>query len=182
MTGIVEKNYSEALFHAILEDCPEELERAMSELEKIAEIIAETPDFQKFCDAPTVSAAEKFSVLGDAFAKTVSPYIYNFLRLLAEAGRMRNFGGILKNFKLLYNEHFNIAEITVTSVFPLTEKQREEIAAKMAEITGKKIVLTAKTDGSLIGGIVIDYGNRRFDGSVRSRLEALRQSFSQLIG
>ena len=179
---IVEKNYSEALFLAILEDFPEKLEASMKELDEIAEIMSGTPDFAKFCDTPTIGISEKFSVIKDAFSETFSPYVYNFLRLLAEAGRMKFFGKIVKNFRLLYNEHFNIAEITVTSALSLTEKQQEEIKTKMAEVTGKKIVMTTKTDKTIIGGVVVDYGNQRFDGSVKSRLESLRQSFSQLIG
>lgn len=182
MTGIVEKNYSEALFLAISEDCPDKLEAAMSELEAVGGIIAAEPGFAKLCDAPTVSAAEKLSVIEEAFGGSVSPYVYNFLRLLAENGRMGLFEKIAKRFRTLYNAYFNIADITVTSAFSLTEKQAEDIKSRMAEITGKKIIMTEKTDKALVGGVVIDYGDQRFDGSVKTRLEALKQSFSQLIG
>ncbi len=75
-----------------------------------------------------------------------------------------------------------IAEITVTTAFPLTPAQKEQVKEKMSEIIGKNIVMSEKLDKSIMGGIVVDYGDTRMDGSVKTRLEGLKESFSQLIG
>lgn len=179
MTGSVESNYSLALFQLAENDIPL-LTAVRDQLLQIRDIIRENPGFVKLMDTPTVGISEKLDVL-KAF-ENAEPYVYNFLRVLAENGRYSYFEKITGAFCRLYNEKLGIGEITVTSPLPLTEKQLADIKAKMGEITGKTIVITQKTDKSLMGGIVIDYGDRRFDGSVRTRLEALKQSFGQLIG
>ena len=58
---------------------------------------------------------------------------------------------------------------------------KERIISKMSEVTGKKISVREKVDPSVIGGIVIDYGSTRYDGSVKARLNALRQELSSVI-
>lgn len=179
MTGSVESNYSLALFQLAENDTPL-LTAVRDELVQIKGIIKENPDFVKLMDTPTVGLEQKLDVL-KAFDKA-QPYVYNFLRVLAENGRYSYYEKITDAFCRLYNDKLGIGEITVTSALPLSEKQLADIKAKMGEITGKTIVITQKTDKSIMGGVVIDYGDRRFDGSVKTRLEALKQSFGELIG
>ncbi len=50
----------------------------------------------------------------------------------------------------------------------------------MAEITGKTVNMTLKTDDKLIGGVVISYGNTTIDGSVKARLEQLKADIAEL--
>ncbi|MGN1109530.1 MAG: ATP synthase F1 subunit delta, partial [Oscillospiraceae bacterium] len=112
---------------------------------------------------------------------SISELTGNLLCVLTERGRMGCFGGIVKQFRILYNEHFKIAEITVTSSSPLSEQTRDKIMAKMSEVTGKTVSIKEKVDPSLIGGIVIDYGSTRYDGSVRTRLNGLKKELGGVI-
>lgn len=182
MTGIVEKNYSEALFQAVMEDKPDTLRQTENELLQIGEILDRCPEFAKLMNAPTVSAEDKHALIDQAFAKSVLPFVLNFLHLVAQEKRMSCFGRICAEFKAMCNEHFGIAEITVTTVCPLTDAQRTAVKARMAQVIGKTIVMTEKTDPTLVGGIVVEHGDRRIDGSVRTRLESLRESLSEMIG
>ena len=49
------------------------------------------------------------------------------------------------------------------------------------DVTGKTIVLKERTDPSLIGGIVLKYGDRSFDGSVKARLDAMKKEIGSVI-
>lgn len=181
MTGSVEKNYSLALFDAVKEE-NEKLSEARSELNSVKEIVRESEGFVKLMDSPTVSAEEKLGVIKEAFSGKLSRCVYNFLCVVTEGRRWNRFDNICKAFSELCNEELGIAEITVTTAFPLSAEQREKVKRKMAEIIGKNIEMSEKTDRSLVGGIVVDYGDTRMDGSVKTRLEGLRDSFSKLIG
>lgn len=181
MTGIVERNYSEALFAALLEE-GQELSPARDELNAVKKIVAECDGFERLMDSPTVSAEEKLSVVKEAFDGKVSRHVLNFLCIVTEGRRWNSFSRICDSFGVLCNEHLGIAEITVTTAFPLSEEQRAAIKSKMAQVTGKKIMMSEKTDKSIVGGIVVDYGDTRLDGSVKTRLEGLKESFSRLIG
>lgn len=181
MTGAVEKNYSQALFDAILEE-KEDLEQAKNQLDSVSEIVKSCEGFEKLMDSPTVDSEEKLGVIKDAFGGKLSRCVYNFLCVVTEGKRWDHFEKIRKVFSDMCNEKLGIAEITVTSPYPLSQEQREKIIRKMSEIIGKKIKMSEKTDKALMGGIVIDYGDTRMDGSVKTRLENLKGSLNQLIG
>ena len=108
-------------------------------------------------------------------------FVLNFLCILTENDRLPDFERILAYFTELYNEKLGIADVTVTSAMPLSDTAAEKIRAKMAEITGKTVNMTLKTDDRLIGGVVISYGNTTIDGSVRARLEQLKADIAGTI-
>lgn len=181
MTGTVEKNYSLALFDAINEE-GEDLAAARSELNSVIDVVKDTDGFVKLMSTPTVSTEEKLSVIKEAFDGKLSRCVYNFLCVVTEGRRWDRFEKIAKCFSELCNEKLGIAEITVTTAFPLTSAQRMQVQKKMSEIIGKNVLMSEKVDKAIMGGIVVDYGDTRMDGSVKTRLEGLKESFAQLIG
>ena len=58
---------------------------------------------------------------------------------------------------------------------------KQKIIEKMSKVIGKTVSLNEKVDEKLIGGIVIDYGSKRYDGSVKSRLDALKGELGSVI-
>lgn len=180
MADNIEKVYSQAFFDAISETGGS-LNTAAEELNAVNTITDGCPDFIKLMDSPIVTADEKIALLDETFKEKLTPYTLNFLKVLTEEKRWSNFSAIHRQFSKQCDEALGIARVTVSSAFPLTEEQRASVSAKMAEIIGKRIELTEKTDRSLVGGLVVDYGDLRFDGSVKTRLEGLKESFSRLI-
>ncbi len=63
---------------------------------------------------------------------------------------------------------------TVTSAAPLSDRELKRLQNAVEEMTGSNIVLDAKTDPSLIGGVVTQVGATQYDGSLRRQLERLR--------
>ena len=122
MNDKAEKVYAEAFFELCLEEGkPEDV---LGELSALDGIFREEPDFVKLLGTPTVPMDEKLGMIKDIIADGVSEYTGNLLCVLTERGRMGCFSGIVKNFRALYNEHFRIAEITVTASAPLSESVR----------------------------------------------------------
>ena len=181
MNDKAEKVYADAFFTLCLEETPNTLKNTLGELSALDGIFREQPDFVKLLGTPTVTMDEKLGMIKDIIADGISEYTGNLLCVLTESGRMGCFSGIVKNFRALYNEHFRIAEITVTASAPLSESVREKIAAKMSEVTGKTVSIKEKVDPSIIGGVVIDYGSTRYDGSIRTRLNELKKELGGVI-
>ncbi len=182
MNEKAEKVYSEAFFQLCLEECHDKLKDIFEELTALNGIINENPELAKLMGVPTVSTEEKIALTKEIVSSgNVSEYTGNLLCLLTEKGRFGCFNGIVKHFREMYNEHFRIAEIIVTTSEPLTDAMRAKITAKMAEITGKTVSITEKLDPAIIGGIVIDHGSTRYDGSVKARLNALKNDLSSII-
>ena len=157
------------------------LKTVQGELASVGEILEQVPEFIKLSKTPTVSAEEKMSLIKDAFEGRVSDYTYRFLMILAENGRLEFFGKINRYFSSRCNERLGIAEITVVTTAPLSEELKAKIKLKMTQVTGKTITLKEEIDSSLIGGIVLKYGSKSFDGSVKARLDALKAEIGSVI-
>lgn len=183
MNDKAEKVYGEAFFELCAEEAPDKLEVFLGELTALEKIFDENPEFIKIMDTPTIPVQEKTDFAAEiAKQGNVSELCANLMGVLAERGRFSCFDGITRTFREMYNDRFKIAEITVTSSAPLSEKLRGEIKDRMAKATGRSITIKEKLDPSIIGGVIIDYGTTRYDGSVRARLNALKNELSGVIG
>ncbi len=182
MNDKAEKVYGEAFFELCEEQGDAVMKDILEELTALDGIFKENPEFVKLMSTPTVAVEEKISMV-EEMSKSggISELTTNLLCLLAEKSRFGCFSGIIKYFRAEFNERFKLADITVTSAQPLTDALREQIAAKMSQIIGKKVTIIEKVDENLIGGVVIDYGSRRYDGSVKSRLNALKNELASII-
>ncbi|WP_311650844.1 ATP synthase F1 subunit delta, partial [Selenomonas artemidis] len=76
-------------------------------------------------------------------------------------------------FNVLSNEKLGIAVADVTTAGEPDEAQIEELRKKLESVTGKQVSLRRHRDPSLIGGVVVRIGDRRIDGSIKGRLEAM---------
>ncbi len=181
MAGLVEKNYGDALFELISEEKPGKLAEVRDEMSAVNTVLSEAPELVKLMKTPTVEVEEKLSFMSELFKNRVSDYTYRFLMVLTESGRISEFGGIYRYFSALCNEKLGIAEVTVITTEPLDDAMKAKIKLKMTQITGKTIVLKERTDPSIIGGIVLKYGDRSFDGSVKARLDAMKKEIGSVI-
>ncbi len=182
MNDKAEKVYGEAFFELCEEQGDAVMKDVLGELVGLDKIFTDNPEFIKLMGTPTIAVDEKISLI-EEMSKSggISELTTNLLCLLAEKNRFGCFSGIIKYFREEYNERFKLADITVTSAQPLSDALREQIAGKMSKIIGKNVTLIEKVDENLIGGIIIDYGSRRYDGSVKSRLNALKNELASII-
>lgn len=182
MNGKAAKAYGDALFELIREEQPDKLTETLNTLRELNKVLDENPSFIKLMKTPTISMEEKLTIMNDLCTKGgIDGYVSNFLMVLTEKGRLDCLSGIYERFLTLHNEHFKIAEITVTTSVPLTEELRKKITARMEEVTGMSISMTEKTDPAILGGIVISYGNERLDGSIKSKLDGIKEKLFSVI-
>ena len=175
------KTYADALFSLVTEENDDALTKVYEDLSGILEIFNAEPEFLKLLKVPTIPIDEKLSINKEVFEGKVHIYVLNFLYVLTENGRTDSYEKILQYFTTLYNEHKNLVDITVTSSSALSDEAVAKIKAKMISVTGKTVNLKLKTDPSLIGGVVISYGNTVIDGSVKARLEKLKTDIAGTI-
>ena len=162
----VDKTYGDALFSLITEEDEKALPDILGQLKGVSEVFAAEPDFIKLLRTPTILIEEKTGLIKEVFDGKVHSFVLNFLCILTENDRLPDFERILAYF---------------TSAMPLSDTAVEKIRAKMADITGKTVNMTLKTDDKLIGGVVISYGNTTIDGSVKARLEQLKADIAGTI-
>ena len=181
MAETVGKVYSTALFELCTEQ--DKLESVFSGFSDFDELMRtdDCADYIKFLSSPLIAGREKAESLNTVFGGRLEGLLLDFLCLVAEKGRADKLGEIYAEFRQMYNDEKNILEVTAITASPLTAELRKRLTDKLSKSTGRNIVLTEEVDKSIIGGIVVRYGNTELDSSVRTRLGKLKAQITNTI-
>ena len=139
------------------------------------------PDFIRLLSSPNLTKTERCQVLDNSFRGKVHPYILNFLKILTEKGYARHFGDCCDAYFKHYNTDNGILTVTAVSAVALSDDQTSRLKAKLAQITGKEILLRNRIDPAILGGIRLDYDGRRLDDTLAHRLEAIRDLLKNTV-
>jgi F-type H+-transporting ATPase subunit delta len=112
------------------------------------------------------------SLLGGRAAQTTTALV----SFVIGSGRARDLPKIIDRLveRAAESRAEEVAE--VRTAVPLDEDQRQRLAAALSKHTGKKVSLKVIVDPSIVGGVVAQVGDTVIDGSVRRRLEQLKES------
>jgi F-type H+-transporting ATPase subunit delta len=101
--------------------------------------------------------------------------LVSFLQLLCEKGRIEYFEDAKVTFLELYEDWKNILKVTVKSAVPLTESEKERLTNKLENVYKCSLRMEYVIDASLIGGVVIETEDKVIDGSVKNRLQQVKE-------
>lgn len=166
--------YAAAIFEIAKEE--KNLDGYDKDLSKVRAEVFDIPEAVKFFQNPLIPQQAKKDLLKRAFDKEISATVMNFLMLLVDKKRIGVFCEIYDIFTSLKNKEQGILVADVTSAFPLSKKQQDALIKKLSSLTGRKVKIRPHKDTSIIGGLILKIGDKRIDGSVLGRLNALRSS------
>ncbi|GBF35638.1 ATP synthase delta chain [Desulfocucumis palustris] len=173
LRGAVGGRYAEALYELAKRD--DKVDVVEQELKAIDQMIKDDKDLQKILYHPRITAEEKKDLLKELFAGKISEVTFEFLKLLVERQREQFLSDIVDYFVDKANADRNITAAGIASAVELNNKEKADLEAMLGKITGKKVVTDFSVDPSLIGGVVVRIGDRVIDGSIRTRLAAMRE-------
>nr|ADU85603.1 F1-ATP synthase delta subunit [Wolffia arrhiza] len=165
-------NYASALF--ISASKTNSLDKVEAELTKLVQASKESPGFSQFIKDLSVPADVRVKAVQDIFSEaSFSDITKNFLAILAENGRLRHIEKIAKSFSELTMAHKGEVKVTVTSVISLPPEEEKELKETLQEILGqgKSVKVEQKIDPSIMGGLVVEFGQKVFDMSVKTRAQ-----------
>ncbi|MBE6844418.1 MAG: F0F1 ATP synthase subunit delta [Ruminococcus sp.] len=172
MTGDVGKLYAQALFELGLE--AGNLDEIYGDMNECRKIFDENPELVSLLDSPVILREEKQNVLDKIFGTEGT--VRDFICLVTDKNRITYFGKMTDLFNQLYNDHNNIAEMTVITSIPLKPEARQKLVKKLEVQSGKTVKLKEEVDPSIIGGIILRVGNSQIDNSVKGKIEAIASS------
>ena len=179
MAEVARRVYADALFEAALEE--NALTEVKAELRELEGLLRQTPEFLTMLSSPALTPDEKRGILQRTLEGKISPYLYNFLRILSDKGRTPLFFEIAEEFYALCRRHDGILLVTASTAVPLSDSQKARLTEKLCALTGKKVELQCGVDPALLGGVVLRYEGSEMDGSVRQRLDTLRRRLTSTI-
>ena len=179
MIDVIANRYAEALFQLSEE---ENISKEIySELHDVVQLVKENKDLDNVFKSPLVAKNEKIDLIEALFNEKINNNLKNFLKILVEKGRISSLQSIELTFKELLNEKHNILEGTVISAVSLTTEKVKELEETLSKKYNKNITLENKVDKSILGGVLVRLGNIQIDGSVKTRLDNIKDQLSQVI-
>lgn len=172
------KRYGRAAFEIALADGA--LERWAADLGLIAAAMGD-PQVAAFLESVRTPLQAKYDLLERGLAGS-DPKAMNLAKLLVAKGRSDLAGQILEEYRALVDEHQGLAHAVVTTAVPLGDAEREAVAQRLGQLTGRQVTVTTRVDPTIIGGLVARIGDTLIDGSVRARLLALRRRLAGGVG
>ncbi|MBQ5330041.1 MAG: F0F1 ATP synthase subunit delta [Oscillospiraceae bacterium] len=163
--------YAAALMEIAREDGTGKL--IFDELNSLSELVSGSPELNEVLCSPTFSEDEKYDVAESLFKGKLSRTVLNFLYVLIEEGRTSGLSDIASDYKRLYYEQEGITEAVVTTAAGMSRDAAEKLKAKLEAKYKKKVLLSEKTDPSIMGGVIVRVGDEMIDGSLRTKLDRI---------
>jgi F-type H+-transporting ATPase subunit delta len=169
------KRYAQAAFELALErnalESWKESLRRISELGNDKKLIA-------VLESPKVPVNAKRGLLTERLGQ-VNPLALNLACLLLSKGRLRIAGDISKEYDRLVDAYYGVEHAEIVTALPLDEVDRERISKQLGALTGRKVIIDAQTDPSIVGGFRAKIKDMLIDASTRHKLETLRRSLAE---
>ena len=153
----------------------------LQELTVLEESFRAEPGFLRLLAAPNVAVEERCKILDDCFRGKVQSYVLNFLKILTEKGVIKAFSDCVGAYREQYNVDHHILPVTAVTAVPLSKAQIKQLTDKLSDLTGKTACVMNRVDPSCLGGVRLDYDGKRVDGSVATRLEAVRNMLKNTV-
>lgn len=147
-----------------------------AELHTVAvEVVGKNPAVAQFLENPAVTAKTKMPILGSVFGGA-SDLFQKFLHVLAENHRLGLLRDISAAYQNIRDRQAGRVRVVVRSAKPLDDGQKGELQQTLASKLGKEPVLSVRVEPELLGGMIVQVGDRVYDSSVRTRLDTYRNT------
>ena len=173
--AVAQRMYARALFQAAQDEG--RLEAVSADLGALAGSLEEVPELRAFLRNPQIDPAGKAEVL-DQVTAGADELVRNFARLVAEKGRAGELVAMNAELEALVARAQNRLTVELTTSYELSDDEARSIVETIEKASERRVEASRSVDPSLIGGIVLQVGSYRADGSVRGRLERLRHELS----
>jgi F-type H+-transporting ATPase subunit delta len=153
--------------------------RIEEELFQLRQLLKKNPELLAFLKDPNIKAEGKRQTLAELFQGRVHPLMLNFLLTLGDLERANRLLAIIEEFSAAASAaRQKVSGELITAVL-LDDSTVQRIAAELTRLTGKNVELYQRVDPSILGGAIIKVGDQVLDGSLRRKLNEIRQKLTQ---
>jgi F-type H+-transporting ATPase subunit delta len=143
----------------------------------IASTIEESSELQFFLNNPTSKSDAKMNVLTSLFETKINSITKGVLKILVDNKRLNLLPYVAKQYNNIYKKMQGEEVAKVISAIPLTDDLKEKILVKVKELTNKQVTIENIVDESIIGGFILQVGDKQFDASISGKLNKLHRTF-----
>ena len=155
-----------------------QLEPVGDELSRFVTEVLKHPKVGAFFKSAAITRKVRAPILDASLANNASPLVGNFIRVLNQNNRLELIEAIAAAYRELMDVRAGRVRVVVKSAVPLTDDQKSGLKKTLTESLNKEPVLNLRVDPDLLGGLVVQVGDKIYDTSVRSRLEELKNQLT----
>ncbi|XP_074852599.1 ATP synthase peripheral stalk subunit OSCP, mitochondrial isoform X2 [Carettochelys insculpta] len=177
----MEGRYATALYSAASKQ--KKLDQIEKELSRVSTLLKD-PKLSSVVLNPHVKSVIKEKTVNDALVKEkLSPITINFMKLLAENGRLQQTPGVISAFGKIMSAYRGEVLCSVTTANPLDQASLTELKTALSGFLakGEILKLETKTDSSILGGMIVSIGDKYVDMSTKSKIQKLTRIMKDAV-
>jgi len=177
MYEYLDKRYAIALYTVAEEKG--KVDEYLNDLREIVALMKHDLEFLKIIKHPLISTSAKKKMFIKIFKGKIDEDLLSFLLILIEKDRILFTEQKLNEMEKIHLERNNKLLVTVKTVIPLQETQRDNLRIKLQKMYDKKIIFDEKLDKNIIGGVYIRVGDDVIDGTIKNKLDEMKKLMSK---
>jgi F-type H+-transporting ATPase subunit delta len=166
--------YADALIR--IAEAEDHVERIEDELFRVARSFESSDELRSTLTDATIPLDRRIGVIEDLLTGKALPLTIAMVTFIVAAERARDLPAIVDAYVAKAAERRAEAVAEVRSAMPLDEEQQRRLAEALGKATGKRVSVKVIVDPSVLGGLIARVGDTVIDGSVRHRLDQLKES------
>jgi F-type H+-transporting ATPase subunit delta len=176
----VSGRYASALFSLAQDE--RQTEAVAEALARFDGLLTESSDLERMVRSPVFSAAEQLKALEVILANAgIDGIADNFIRLVTTKRRLFFIREMIADYRKLYEASRGVTRAEVTSAAALTDANVAALKDSLrAASGGREVALDMKVDPSIVGGLIVKLGSRMVDGSLKTKLNAIRLAMKEV--
>ena len=172
LKGAIARRYAGAMFEIGLKH--KALDRTLDDVQEMARVFANRK-LSYLLREPKIPAKRKETAIRQALASKVLPSSLNLALLVVQRGLVELMPNIARELEQLVLNYKNQAVAEVTTATEIGDAQMALIKKVLEQRTGKTILVETSVQPDILGGVIARVGDQVIDGSIRNRLNTLRQ-------
>lgn len=174
---LVASRYAQALSDTVSDTG--EFDRVKRELRTLADLVSADDELRHALANPVISVVSKGRVLAEIVERLeFSHRTARFVAVLAERERLALLSEIANTVEDVYDYRTGVHEVEITSAAPLADDLRGRLTRALGKVAGGQIRISENVDHELLGGVIVRVGSTVFDGSLKTRLQALHSKMT----
>jgi F-type H+-transporting ATPase subunit delta len=155
------------------------LAAVVSDIQGLSEAV-KNRDLHLMLKSPIINADKKESIMKAIFGGKISDMTMGFINICIAKNREGLLPEIASEFIATYKQMQGLTSVKVTTAAPLSTEALEALRAKLiaSSATSKDVEIQTAVNPDLIGGYVVEFGDKLYDASVAAKLNALKKEFT----
>jgi len=171
------ETYAQALLDLLGDD--DRADQAWEQLQAITAVLDSIEQAHELLTTTRIDPSGREALVARIFDGRVDPPMDGFLCILARNGRMGLLEAITMAFGKLLAIRQGRQEVTVVSAVALSQEQQDKIARELGHALQARLDLRVRVDPDVLGGLIVQVGDRVFDASVAGQLEQMKRAMHQ---